>query len=154
MDYDGDNDIVGLTQIFDIIGLSIYENVEENNFYEHEQTFYEIFTSSFVISDLDNDDFPDIVCPDLSPDGGIYIIYNEGDFNLSEQQYFYVANYGEPIRKSFCADLDGNGFNDIITIRYSHNILPSNLNILFNDGNGNFVENPQVGVEQQYQPIS
>ena len=149
MDNDGDNDIVGLRQIFNIIGLTIYENLGENNFYEHEQTFYEIFTSSFVISDLNNDSFPDIVCPDVGPDGGIYILYNEGDYNLSEPQFIPLTSDEEFLQRSFCADLDNNGFHDIITIilHYQMALFPSKINILFNDGNGNFVENPQVSID-------
>ena len=143
MDSDGDNDIVGLTQIFDIIGITIYENVGDNNFYEHEQVIYEINTPYFKISDLNNDNLPDIVC---SGTYGVYILYNEGDLQLSEPQYFPTNTSGLS-RPPFCADIDGNGYNDIITIRAL--FYTGILTILFNDGNGNFVEEPQVGINEE-----
>ena len=139
MDSDGDNDIVGLTQIFDIIALTIYENLGDHNFYEHDQVIYEINTPYFKISDFNNDNLPDIVC---SGTLGVYILFNEGGFNFTEPQYFQTNTSGLS-RPPFCADLDGNGYNDIITIRFAY---PGILTILFNDGNGNFVEEPQVGV--------
>ena len=72
----------------------------------------------------------------------ILIYYNQGNFQLSTPLFIPVEDYGEVWRKSACADLDGNGYNDIVTIRYIHSVLPDNVNILFNDGNGNFVEEP------------
>jgi flagellar hook assembly protein FlgD len=50
-------------------------------------------------------------------------------------------------RPPFCADLDGNGYDDIITIRAL--FYTGILNILFNDGNGNFVEEPQLGINEE-----
>jgi hypothetical protein len=50
--------------------------------------------------------------------------------------------------RSFTADLDGNGWNDIITMNYDfYNPPPDTgtVHILFNDGTGNFVEEPQTG---------
>lgn len=44
--------------------------------------------------------------------------------------------------------MDGNGYNDIIIVKTSHAPLPDNLSILFNDGHGNFVENPVTGIPQ------
>ncbi len=147
MDYDGDNDIVVLVDLLMMgyTGITIYENICNDNFYRHNEVLFQPALGHFEISDLNNDNFPDIICTGYD---GIYILYNEGNFSLSEPQYFSVANFGEYSRRSFCADVDGNGFNDIITIRYLHAILPANLNILFNDGNGNFMEEPQVGINQ------
>ncbi len=149
MDYDGDNDIIVIVDLLMMgyTGITIYENIGNDNFYQNDEILFQPALGHFEVSDLNNDSFPDIVCTGY--DDGIYILYNEGNFNLSEPQYFYVANFGEFSRRSFCADVDGNGFNDIITIRYLHAILPANLNILFNDGNGNFVEEPQVGINEE-----
>jgi len=148
IDNDGDNDIVGLSEIFDIIALTIYENLGENNFYEHDQVIYEINTPYFKISDLNNDNLPDIVC---SGTLGVYILFNEGDLQLSEPQYFPTNTSGLS-RPPFCSDLDGNGYNDIITIRAL--FYTGILNILFNDGNGNFVEDPQVEISNYELQIS
>ncbi|MCD6398705.1 MAG: T9SS type A sorting domain-containing protein, partial [Candidatus Aenigmarchaeota archaeon] len=66
-----------------------------------------------------------------------------GDLQLSEPQYLPTNTSGLS-RPPFCADLDGNGYNDIITVRAL--FYTGILTILYNDGNGNFVEEPQVGV--------
>ena len=39
-------------------------------------------------------------------------------------------------------DLDNNSCNDIIVTRISFGLLPANLEILYNDGNGNFGSDP------------
>ena len=146
MDDDGDNDIVVLVNLFLInyTGITIYENIGNDNFFRHDEILFQPPLSYFEISDLNNDNLPDVVCTSSK---GIFILYNEGNYTLSEPQCFSIINYGEGTRKSFCADVDGNGYDDIITIRYLHAELPSNLNILFNDGNGNFVEDPISGVD-------
>ncbi|MEZ5197769.1 MAG: hypothetical protein R2764_15695 [Bacteroidales bacterium] len=40
-----------------------------------------------------------------------------------------MADYGETTRSSAFADFDGNGFNDIVTIRSWGAPLPANVNI-------------------------
>lgn len=146
LDNDGDNDIVGISDIFDIIALTIYENIGDTTFYEHNQEIYEINAPYFTLSDLNNNNLPDVVCSGTS---GVYVLYNEGDFQLSEPQYFSTNTSGI-CRPPFCADVDGNGYNDIITIRFTS---PGILTILYNDGTGNFVEEP-VGITPQYPHIS
>lgn len=148
LDNDGDNDIVGISDIFDIIALTKYENIGDTAFYEHNQELYEIYAPYFTLSDLNNNNLPDVVC---SGTYGVYVLYNEGDFQLSEPQYF-PTNTSGICRPPFCVDVDGNGYNDIITIRglYSTGILT----ILFNDGNGNFVEEPQVAIDPHSPPLS
>ena len=53
-----------------------------------------------------------------------------------------IDNYGAFLKRIACSDLDGNYYNDIATIRSGGNNLPTNLNIKFNDGQGNFINNP------------
>jgi hypothetical protein len=160
MDKDGDNDIVGLTDLSLVgyTGISVYENQGDNSFLEHDQYDFQPSASEFIISDMNNDSFPDIVVTSHFPDlnfpgqtdtiGGIYILYNQGELQLSAPQFVPIENYGEYSRKSCCADMDGNGYNDIITIRYLHTQLPSNVNILFNDGNGQFLADPLTQIEE------
>ncbi|MEZ5197766.1 MAG: hypothetical protein R2764_15680 [Bacteroidales bacterium] len=52
---------------------------------------------------------------------------------------------GESYRNSACADFDGK-YTDIVTIRSQRISLPANVNILFNDGQGNFLENPITSI--------
>jgi hypothetical protein len=73
---------------------------------------------------------------------GIYIFYNLGNFHLSEPIFIPIAYYGESSRRIHAADLDGNGYNDIIVSRGHGAPLQANLTILFNDGSGNFLPDP------------
>jgi len=147
MDNDGDNDMVLLVNLYlvGLTGITIYENIGNDDFFKHDEIIFQPPLSHFEISDVDNDSLPDAVC---TGDSGIYVLYNQGNSNLSELQFYPINNYGEFSKKSFCADLDGNGYDDVITIRYLHAELPSNLNILFNDGTGKFIENPPTGVNE------
>jgi len=47
----------------------------------------------------------------------------------------------------YATDLDGNGYNDFIIAQLRYSYLENNLMLLFNDGNGNFVDNP-VGISE------
>ncbi|OQY26371.1 MAG: hypothetical protein B6244_13720 [Candidatus Cloacimonetes bacterium 4572_55] len=53
-----------------------------------------------------------------------------------------MTNYGEQGQSRHVVDLDNNGYDDVITLRYHWLELPANMTILFNDGSGNFVEEP------------
>ena len=149
MDYDEDNDIVVLVDLLMMgyTGITIYENIGYDNFYQHDEVLFQPALGHFEISDLNNDNLPDVICTGYND--GIYIIYNEGDYILSEPQFIPLSSDEEFLQRSFCADLDNNGFNDIITIilHYQMALFPSKINILFNDGNGNFVEEPQVSID-------
>jgi len=150
MDNDGDNDVIGYEYNF-FLGWTffrIYENLGNDIFLLHE-IVYEFGLSEFLISDVNKDSLPDII-------GCEYVLYNEGNFNLSEPSYytlFYDSLYAYHY-DFFCSDLDGNEYDDMIAVRYFGQSTPSLLNIVFNDGNGNFVQEPQVGIDPQYPPIS
>jgi hypothetical protein len=86
--------------------------------------------------------FPDTAGTGM-PDtiGGIYLFYNQGNFQLSDPQFISLVNYHEGGRSFQSADLDGNGYNDFAVIR-GMGIAMKNLELLFNDGNGNFTGTP------------
>ena len=146
IDNDGDNDVIGLTNLYLIgyTGITIYENIGSNNFTEHDQILFQPPLSHLEISDVNNDSLPDVVCTAYE---GIYILNNKGGYKLSEPQ-FYPNTIGENGRVSYCADLDNNGWNDIITLIFHYSTMPSYLNIFFNDGTGQFIENPPTGVNE------
>lgn len=152
MDNDGDNDIITLVNLYLVgyTGITLFENIGNNSFTPHSEILFQPPLSHFRISDVDNDSLPDVAC---TGDDGIYVLMNSGNFILSAPNFFPIVNYGEFSRRSFCADLDGNGYEDVITVRYLHAPLPSNLNILFNDGSGNFVEDPVVGIIKNGPPV-
>jgi len=146
-DQDGDLDIVSFVDLYwvNYTSLKIYENLGNNNFDTLEIYEFQPACLEFFISDFNNDSLPDIVfhTDDLT---GALIFYNLGNFTLSEPQFIDIPYLGEYTRKSYCDDLDGNGYNDIITVRYLYSPMSNNLSILFNDGNGNFQEDPITGL--------
>jgi len=146
VDSDGDNDVIGLASALGATMITIYENFGNSNFYEHDPFYFQSDTGYLQVSDLNNDSLPDLICSGCYNDG-IYIFYNNGDFDFSEPQFFYT---GEDTRKVHCDDLDNNNYNDIIALTH-YTVAPDygKLHILFNDGTGNFVEEPQVGTNEE-----
>lgn len=155
-DLDGDNDIltfVGIP-IVGVTSLIMYENQGNNVFDTLPEFYFQPMSSRFFITDFNNDDLPDILFQ-LSDKSGYLIYYNQGDFQLADSQFVALPPSipQEGWRNCYCNDMDGNGFTDIITVKTSYVSLPDNLEILFNDGNGNFIENPITNIEVPEQEI-
>lgn len=140
-DNDGDNDIVGIDGMYTWNYFSYMENTGNNNFVQHTDTTTHPGCLDFFLSDLDCDGLAEILGLSNSL-SGIYIFYNKGNFHIYDPVFIPIDYYGESTRGIHCDDLDGNGYSDIIVTRGYGGPLPANLTILFNDGNGNFVENP------------
>jgi hypothetical protein len=147
-DQDNDLDIISFVDLYIVnyTRIKIYENLGNNDFATLENYDFQPSCTNMFLSDLNNDSLPDMVFH-TSDQTGAYIFYNEGNFLLSESQFIEISDYGEYSRNSYCADLDGNGYNDIITLRYLYAPLSNNLSILFNDGNGNFQEDPITNIQ-------
>lgn len=149
MDNDGDNDIVGLFDLFGIeTDITIFENKGEETFEKHNNTHL-LFGSPFsIVTDFNNDTLPDLMILPASNDG-VYILYNKGGFAFEEPVFVEIPNDGEAYRRATAADLDGNGFNDIVIVRRTgpNAATYNNVIILFNDGKGHFVDNPLDVVE-------
>ncbi len=146
MDNDGDNDIVVLVNLYlvGLTGITIYENLGENEFYKNEEILFQPPLSYMAVSDINNDDLPDMVC---TGEDGLHILMNEGNLVFTlPPQFIEIDNYGASFRKSVCATLDNNTFNDIVIIRGHGAVLPANITILFNDTTGNFVNNPLIAI--------
>ena len=163
IDNDGDNDIVAT--FWGMSGspkkILTFSNDGFGNFTLSYNKWIDEAMANIFISDLNNDNYPDIIynCSLHYPNSDYeifhtYILFNNQDGTFQDPVNYYT---GICSHKSHSADLDGNGWNDIITLNYDfYNPPPDTgtIHILFNDGTGNFVEDPQVGVEPQYQPIS
>jgi hypothetical protein len=107
----------------------------------------------FFVADFNNDGLPDVIFQDRSNTG--YIIwYNQGNFQLADSNFISVPCIGEPSRSFYCADLDNNAFNDIITVRFDAYYIINNVDIRFNDGHGHFVPDPIVGTQNYSDLIS
>jgi hypothetical protein len=147
-DNDGDIDIIGLSDLYmaGCVSISIYENLQNGNFHEHDEYLFQPSGDKLIIADFNNDSLFDILVV-LNNMTGHNLIYNLGNNTLDDPVFIPVDDIGEDWRNSYCADMDGNGYNDIITIRCSFMHLDNNLSILFNDGNGNFQENPIVNIQ-------
>ncbi len=151
-DSDGDLDIVTFSEIISVSLVYLYENKGNqlfvfdtiNNFKVQEGI------SDMCISDFNNDSLNDIILMPFT-DFTKYLLYlNHGDFDFSNPTEIPTSFYTGELRKYFnCSDLDGNGCMDIIA---SHNVYmieyPGIADMLFNDGHGNFVENPLEGTEE------
>jgi len=148
-DLDGDNDILTFVGIpfVNVTSLIMYENQGDNVLDTLEEFYFQPMSSRFFVTDFNNDSLQDILFQ-LSDKSGYIIYYNQSDFQLGDPLFIPVEPYEyEGLRDCFCIDLDGNGYNDIIITRLAQVILPDNLVILFNDGNGNFVENPITNIK-------
>jgi hypothetical protein len=104
------------------------------------------------VNDFNNDFLPDLAFlydwDYLDPDtaGRINIFYNLGHFQLTEPQKVPLTYFPDFWRYFSSADLDGNGYQDFVVARQSWDTVPGYLEVLFNDGNGNFVVTPS-GIE-------
>jgi hypothetical protein len=144
-DRDGDNDIITEAGVYlvNVTSVIMYENLGNRQFDTIPEFWFQPSASIFSVTDFNNDTLPDILFQVDNCTGHI-IYYNQGNFQLADSQFVAVANYGESIRNCHCADLDNNGFNDIITLRTVFYYGMPNLDIRFNDGNGNFGPDPIV----------
>ncbi len=142
-DNDTDNDIV-ISTVYnsDISIVYFYENLGNNQFYEHPYFEFTPFCSYSQIADFNNDSLPDMVFV-ASDHTGLYVYDNKGDFQLEYQQFISIDDL--TLKAISCNDIDNNGFNDLVAIR-SIGLSSSIINILFNDGLGNFQDNPITSI--------
>jgi hypothetical protein len=158
IDNDGDNDIIATR--WGMPGapkrLFIYSNDGNGNFQSNYSKWIFEAMAQIFISDLNNDNYPEVIynCSYHYPNSedeifNTYILFNNQDGTFQDPVNYYT---GICSHKSHAADLDGNGWNDIITLNYDfYNPPPDtgSIHILFNDGTGNFVEDPQVGINEE-----
>jgi hypothetical protein len=157
-DNDSDNDIVISIALMALAGkISWIENVSNDTLIHIKDTVIsDWYPSDMHVTDLNNDNLPDIAFingfptpepPDttiIDTVGGIYILYNKGYFIFTEPEYIPLNYNGDSWRTFSCNDMDGNGYNDFVVLRgRAWSDMPGKVNILFNDGNGNFLEEPQ-----------
>ncbi len=150
IDSDGYKDIITLAEPYNV---RIYKNTGNNSFESIVQFYVDNFCYDFEVKDFNNDGLLDLLFL-TTPFGyntGYFLYYNQGDFEMGDPLFIPITNIGEERRFMHCADMDGNGFVDILTSCqvYDTSIsYASRVEILFNDGNGNFVENPLEDVEE------
>lgn len=139
---DGYNDIVAFDNIIGVFTpIFMYRNIDGTNFERLPTIVKQPGADEYFITDFNNDTLPDILLQ-LFNYSGYLLYYNEGNFQLRDSLFIPVSYYDEGWRHCYCADLDGNNYQDIITTRCINAFLPANVDIKFNDGNGNFVDDP------------
>ena len=145
-DFDNDNDIIlETTFVANHHRVYMFENIGHNDFLEHDYFDFTPFCSNAQIADFNNDSLPDIVFV-AHDHSGLFIYNNIGDFNIEFQQFIpYEKTNPQGL---FCEDYDDNGYIDIA---FTSGVggIDYYLNILFNDGNGNFLEDPVGIIEKE-----
>lgn len=123
-DIDGDDDPDIIVSSFDELEeMAWFENLDGNANFGTKNILLEDAVYSFTISDLNNDDLEDIIVPRYS---GNQVVYHKNTGN-SQQFSFEEITYGiRAICDIWSADIDGDGFNDILTasdkLRYHRNL--------------------------------
>jgi hypothetical protein len=147
---DGYNDLITAGQVpfNNMTGIVMFQNQEDSSLIELPSVYIQPLSTGMCNNDFNNDHLPDIAFLTNFPDtvttgkpdttSGIKILYNQGNFQLSEPGFTRLKNVREASRHFFSADLDGNGAIDFAIVRCSYLQLADNLELLFNDGNGNF----------------
>jgi hypothetical protein len=147
-DQDGYNDILSLRTFGGLSHFAIYQNNGNESFTKEPDIDFNYTCDQFVIGDFNNDGLPDVLM--MLDDFPVYLLYyNQGNFQFASPQYLNMQQYVPTIMGTCCADLDNNGYIDIVTVSSNLGDSHSILNILFNDGNGNFGPDPIVGIPKQ-----
>ncbi|MCF8367933.1 MAG: FG-GAP-like repeat-containing protein [Bacteroidales bacterium] len=143
MDNDNDLDVVTIWGAF-VSTVMIYENLGYSNFQTHTQNSLNEILGTLMLKDMDNDSLPDVF---LAKTGLAHILYNNGNLSLGDMLSISISNPNYTIGNNyFISNIDNNGFKDIIVLKYSYETIP-NLEILFNDGFGNFGPDPITNIE-------
>ena len=148
-DFDNDEDcdiVITHWPIMTQDNFKIYENIGNQDFILH-NNYCETLWGNPISCELNNDDLIDIV----TVGDEIKKYFNEGNLQFSEVYIQDYPDYGESWVKSSFSDFDGNGTQDVAIIRYG--IEENNLTILYNDGDGNFGEEP-VSADNHQLPIT
>lgn len=149
IDNDGENEIVGIDGGMPGTRkkILIYSKDENNNFQlTHISQWINEAMGKIFIADLNNDTYKDIVFNSSLhyPNSDYELFHTFVLFNNKDGTFQDPINYFTGIcsKMSSVADLNGDGWKDIVTLNYDfYNPPPDTctINILFNDGSGKFI---------------
>lgn len=142
LDNDGNNDIVTNSDgAWWMSIVNIYKNCGNDSLTLQSESVYNVSYTKIFIADFNNDSLKDILLL-KGNNTGYDLYYNVGNFQFTDSINIVVSLMeNEWMRNCYCADLDNNGYIDIVTLRTTFARI-SNLEICFNDGNGHFVDHP------------
>jgi hypothetical protein len=141
MENDGDIDVITVYGAF-ITNYIIYENIGYQNFEQKIIFSFQGASGGLLTPDLNNDSLPEITFMDGEK---YFILYNKGNLEFTLPDTITPENFSWST--NYCwGDLDNNSFPDIIVFK-DMGIYAPNLKVLYNDGNGNFGENPITDIE-------
>jgi hypothetical protein len=148
-DNDGDKDVITHTTfIYPNHRVYMFENLGNKVFLEHDNFQFSPFCSYAQIADFNSDSLPDVVFV-ASDDSGLFIYYNQGNFQLEYNQ-FIDTDSEAMLQELTCSDFDNNGYNDIALVKgYWGALTPSKLQVMFNNGIGGFVDDPITYIVNQ-----
>ena len=151
MDNNGYNDLVLFAHNFILeipSFMKILYNCGDNTFVDGDTLSFPCGAYIQNINDFNNDDYPDLVYTQGSWDDNnenIFVCFNNQDGTFNEPDSFYI---GTPQWfKISSDDFDNNEYQDIAVTGYYYNETSHGVRILFNDGTGSFVDEPQVSVD-------
>ena len=151
-DQDGNMDIVSLSSSLSKSIINIYKNNGDNSFSLLNEFVVPYLCTHFSINDFNNDGSLDMLLQTYTYTTipGYILYFNLGDFQFGDTSFIPVDAMGEERRFMYCADMDGNGYDDIIVSRQviDINIQSSPLEVLFNDGEGNFRDDPITNIHE------
>jgi len=149
IDDDGDLDFshFSFNWTNDIVDIKILENLGEFQFNVHDNSLIfpdlqYVYYWNPVFVNFNADSFPDLINFHVA-------IMNNNAFSFDEIQTFnwnLMGPWGDYPLFDYC-DIDGNGFVDYIGIGTSGHV--NCTRIMFNDGNGNFLPEPQVSIDEE-----
>jgi hypothetical protein len=150
-DLDGKKDI--LSDVYIALNnstiLRMFKNMGNNSFQQLPDIIFNCDEGGLVVNentDLNNDGYPDLI---YSTIGRCIIWYNQGNFQIADSQFVAFPDYGLVWGYGVvCADLDNNGYNDIVRVQSPKYQNKSYLDIMFNDGQGHFVPDPFVCIHE------
>ena len=152
---DSYQDIVGLLHVY-LYGLPsklylLYNN-GDYTFTYRDSVEFPCGTLIDDIADYNNDEYPDLnyhisTWENPGGDHNIYVCLNNQDGTFTEPVSYYIGHARHGF-KVCSADFDDNSYNDLAITKYEIDDHHYGLRILFNDGTGNFVDEPQVGVDK------